>query len=229
MAEVKEKVKEPQMGLTFEKVWAMFQETDKKFAETRKELAEYSKETDRKFDRAEKLIEENAKALAETGKYLDKIGKRIDNLGKQLGEVNNRFGDVVEHLVIADVINKFNKLGYKFKRLVPKRKFKNEDGSDLAEADILLGNCEYLMVVEVKAKPDTEDVKYHVARLWKIRNYLDKHGEKRKLLGAIAGAVMNDNVRELALKNGLYILEQSGETMKLLTPEGNPRMWLPTQ
>jgi hypothetical protein len=45
------------------------------------------------------------------------------------------------------------------------------------------------------------------------------------LLGAIAGAVMNDNICELALKNGLYVLKQSGETMKLLAPKGNPRMW----
>ncbi|MDR2258459.1 MAG: hypothetical protein LBE14_04850, partial [Treponema sp.] len=37
--------REPEMGLTFEKVWAMFQETDRKFKETDRQF----KETDRKF------------------------------------------------------------------------------------------------------------------------------------------------------------------------------------
>jgi hypothetical protein len=84
-----------------------------------------------------------------------------------------------------------------------------------------------MMVIEVKAKPNEKDVKTHINRLRRIRAHVDKEGETRKLLGAIAGAMMNKNVRELALKNGLYVLEQSGETMKLLAPQGQPRMWLP--
>jgi hypothetical protein len=214
MEDVKEKVKEPQMGLTFEMVWAMFQETDKK------------------FDRAEKLIEENAKGLAETKaqfeksrKYLDKVCKRIDSLGSHMGDVDHRFGDVIEHLVVPDIVNKFNALGYKFTDSAKERKFRKEDGSPLAQVDIFLENGDYLMAVEVKAKPNETDVDDHVRRLGNLRALFDKRGDKRKLLGAIAGAVMNDNVCELALKNGLYVLKQSGETMKLLAPKGNPRMW----
>jgi hypothetical protein len=220
MIETKEKehTKEPQMGLSFEKVWAMFQETDKKFAETRKLIEESAKR-----------FEETGKHLEEVGKRIDKVGKNIDNLGKQLGAVDHRFGDVIEHLVVPDIVNKFNALGYKFTDSAKERKFKKEDGSPLAQVDIFLENGDYLMAVEVKAKPNEADVDDHVQRLGTLRALFDKRGDKRKLLGAIAGAVMNDNVCELALKNGLYVLKQSGETMKLLTPEGNPRMWLPIQ
>ncbi|MDR2182078.1 MAG: hypothetical protein LBN92_05295, partial [Treponema sp.] len=51
--------REPEMGLTFEKVWAMFKETDRKF-----------KETDRKFK--------------ETDRKISKLGSRIGDLVEEL-------------------------------------------------------------------------------------------------------------------------------------------------
>jgi hypothetical protein len=198
--EHKEHTNEPEMGLNFETVWAMFQET-------------------------RKLIEENAKKFEKTGKYLEEVGKRIDSLGKHVGDVDHRFGDIIEHLVVPDIVNKFNGLGYKFTDSAKERKFEKEDGSPLAQVDIFLENGDYMMAVEVKAKPNEADVGVHVQRLGNIRAIFDKRGEKRKLLGAIAGAVVNDNVCKLALKNGLYVLKQSGEMMKLLAPQGKPREW----
>jgi hypothetical protein len=44
---ITETKREPEMGLTFEKVWAMFQETDRQIKETELQL----KETDRKISR----------------------------------------------------------------------------------------------------------------------------------------------------------------------------------
>jgi hypothetical protein len=142
-----------------------------------------------------------------------------------MGRISNRLGDIVEHIVIPDIVRKFNALGYKFTDSAKERKFEKEDGSPLAQVDIFLENGDYLMAVEVKAKPNEADVDDHVQRLGNLRALFDKRGDKRKLLGSIAGAVMNDNICELALKNGLYVLKQSGETMKLLAPKGNPRMW----
>jgi hypothetical protein len=49
------------------------------------------------------------------------------------------------------------------------------------------------MLVEVKTKPTTKDVKDHIKRLEKMRKYADLHGDKRTFLGAVAGAVMTDN------------------------------------
>ncbi|MDR2363952.1 MAG: hypothetical protein LBD65_06015, partial [Spirochaetaceae bacterium] len=47
--------REPQMGLTFEKVWAMFQETDRQIQEmsreTDRQIREMSRETDRKISK----------------------------------------------------------------------------------------------------------------------------------------------------------------------------------
>ena len=59
-----------------------------------------------------------------------------------------------------------------------------------------------------------------------LRRIADSKRDSRKYRGAIAGAIVKDEAREYALKAGLYVLEQSGDTMKLDIPEGFvPREW----
>ena len=81
------------------------------------------------------------------------------------------------------------------------------------------------MLVEVKTKLTTEDVKDHIARLEKMRKYADLHGDKRTFLGAVAGVVMTPNVKEYALGQGFYVIEPSGETFNITPPNGQPKEW----
>jgi hypothetical protein len=53
----------------------------------------------------------------------------------------------------------------------------------------------------------------------KLRRWADLHDDKRKLYGGIAGAIIPDNVRDYALKQGLYVIEQSGDTVNVIAPE----------
>jgi hypothetical protein len=81
------------------------------------------------------------------------------------------------------------------------------------------------MLVEVKTKLTTEDVKDHIKRLGKMRNYADLHGDKRAFLGAVAGVVMTSDVKEYALGQGFYVIEPSGETFNITPPNGKPKEW----
>jgi hypothetical protein len=54
----------------------------------------------------------------------------------------------------------------------------------------------------------------------KLRVYSDEHGDKRQLLGAAAAAVVPQGVKEFVVKNGFYLIEQSGDTLKIDVPEG---------
>jgi len=81
------------------------------------------------------------------------------------------------------------------------------------------------MLVEVKTKLTTEDVKEHIERLEKMRAYADSHGDKRAFLGAVAGVVMTDNVKKYALDQGFYVIEPSGETFNITPPNGKPKEW----
>ena len=168
-------------GLTFEKVWVMFQETN----------------------------------------------REIDKLSKQMGNLHNRFGELAEHLVAPNIAKKFNELGFHFDNIAPGgEKIFDEDGKVIAQADIVLRNSDYIVAVEVKTKPVTEDIPEHIERLGILRDYWDKKGDKRKLCGAIAGAIFPETVKKTALKAGLYVLVQSGDTMKIDIPNGfAPREW----
>jgi hypothetical protein len=82
------------------------------------------------------------------------------------------------------------------------------------------------MVVEVKTSLMDDDVRDHIKRMEKLRRYADAHQDKRKLLGAVAGAIVSEGVKTFAIRNGFFVLEQSGDTVRISVPEGfRPREW----
>jgi hypothetical protein len=59
-----------------------------------------------------------------------------------------------------------------------------------------------------------------------LRREADRKNDKRKYYGAVAGAIMVENMRDVILQNGFYLIEQTGDTVKITIPEGFiPREW----
>jgi hypothetical protein len=82
------------------------------------------------------------------------------------------------------------------------------------------------LAVEVKTTLTDNDIREHLVRMEKLRRYADEHQDKRKLLGAVAGAIASEEVKSFAIKSGFFVLEQSGDTVKINVPEGfKPREW----
>ena len=78
----------------------------------------------------------------------------------------------------------------------------------------------------MKVNPDRKDVDEHVARIKRIRDYYDATGRDRIILGAVAGAVFDEKVRDYAVENGFYAVCQSGDAVSIKVPEGfKPREW----
>ena len=90
----------------------------------------------------------------------------------------------------------------------------------------MLENGDVVIAVEVKAKPSQNDVDDHLGRMEILRRRADARDDRRKFQGAIAGAIMSDAVRNYAHKTGFYVIEQTGDTVKISIPEGfTPRKW----
>ncbi|MDR0652828.1 MAG: hypothetical protein LBG12_05920 [Synergistaceae bacterium] len=201
--------REPQMGLTFEKVWAMFQESDRQMQELRESQRESQRETER--------------LMRESQLEMERVVKETS---KNIGGLNNSFGELAEHLVAPNIEEKFNALGYHFEGISPNQKIKNEKGQIIAEIDILLENDEYSVAVEVKSKPKRADIDDFEKRLEVLRKYKDKHHDIRRIRGAIAGAVFQDDVKSAVLKAGFYAIEQTGDTVKISVPKDfKPKEW----
>ena len=126
-----------------------------------------------------------------------------------------------------NIAEKFNALGYSFTYTTTHSKFRDdENGKIIAEVDVLLNNRDFVMAVEVKSQPTEEHVREHIERMEVLRRYADKHEDRRKHIGAIAGAIMNEQVKRYAINSGFYVMEQSGDTVRIDAPEGfKPREW----
>ena len=77
---------------------------------------------------------------------------------------------------------------------------RNEENEVLAEVDILLENGNYIMAVEVKAKPRIKDIEHHIKRLEILRQHRNKFRDTRKIQGAIAGAIFGSKEKQAAIE-----------------------------
>jgi hypothetical protein len=209
------------MGLTFEKVWAMFQETDRKMQETDRKMQETDQKMRESHQETERGIQELRMQVEKTRMQVEKTSEEVEKASRIVGKLGNSFGELAEHLVLPNIEEKFNALGYNFARTGPNIRFWDKGGKILTEVDALLENGDFVLAVEVKSKPTEEHVRDHIQRMETLRRYADEHGDGRKHIGAIAGAIMNEQVRRYAIKSGFYVIEQSGDTVKIDAPKAS--------
>ena len=166
-------------------------------------------------------------ALMENAEQIKKTERMVKRNSRQMGDLSNRFGEIAEHLVAPGINKRFNELGYHFDAMATKGFIiRGEDGKTKAEIDLLLLNDNTIMAVEVKATPKVKHIAEHIKQLEILRDYWRKQNDRRQVEGAIAGAVFGAAEKKAAIEAGLYVIEQSGDTMKIEVPEGFiPRKW----
>ncbi|MDR0221192.1 MAG: hypothetical protein LBI54_07315, partial [Lachnospiraceae bacterium] len=182
-----EQALEAAKGLTFEKVWAALMETK----------AQMQEETNQMKKKMDETHEKTAKLVAD--------------LSKNIGGMQNSFGQFVETMFSANLRSKFNELGYDFTRQTCNTRY-TENDEKIAEVGVILENGEYILLVEVKTELRIEFVEYHLKRIEKIRKYMDNHHDARKIIGAVAGGVVPEDVLLYAQNNGLFVIVQSGDS-----------------
>jgi uncharacterized protein YcfJ len=100
----------------------------------------------------------------------------------------------------------------------------------VAEIDILLSNTDFAMVVEVKTSLNKmEYVDRHVERMELVRRYppAEVAINGKRVMGALAGGVVSPTIMEYAHRCGFYVLELSGESVRLAEPPAGfkPKVW----
>jgi len=221
--------------LNFEKVWFMFQETDKKFQETRELLDKKFSETDKKFLETDKKFSETRdlldKKFSETRELLDKKFQETDRefektrelLLLQAQESDKRFKETNSEitgigksngLVAEDffytALNSTYKVGKMNFDFISKNVAK-EKRMLKAEYDIVLYN-DYKVLVEVKYNFKQ---KYLQKFYQNIKNFKPLFPEFKtfKIYGAIAGMTFEDKVMSEAKEYGFYILKPNNENI----------------
>jgi hypothetical protein len=175
-----------------------------------------------------------------TGKVsLEDVWATIDEIGKAhreteaalketqriVGDLGNKFGDEAEYTMLPGLPEKFKQFGFDFGVISRNRKINSDEHDIHAEIDAFLENGTQAMAVEVKAKLKNSDVDDHVKRMEKIRKYADIYGDRREFFGALAATVVNEQSKNYALENGFYVIEPSGEDVKIIRPVSARTRW----
>jgi len=181
------------------------------------------------FESVWALLQENAQGMKEFGEKLKEteriLKEKNTEFYEKLGHLTNLFGELTEAMVAPRICEKFNEFGFNFLRANPNPRFNDRVNGISFEVDIMLENSDKAMLIEVKTKLTIERIKYHLNRLEKMRKYADLHGDKRAFLGAVAGIVVTDEVRDYALSQGLYFIEYAGDNFYITPPGDNPKEW----
>jgi hypothetical protein len=189
-----------------------------------KELSAEIKETSREIKENSREIKEVHKELSAEIKETQKITAReIKAVNTSIGRLSNRLGEFVEEAVRPSAVRLFRERGIDIHEVQQSITAKR-DGEQL-EIDLLVVNNENVVVIECKSNLSVEDVNDHLERLEKVKRLLPRYNNC-KVLGAVAGMVIPDNVATYAIKKGLYVIGQNGDHLELRNEQSfTPKAW----
>jgi hypothetical protein len=194
---------------TLEDVWRLFQETDRQIQETGQRL----KETDL-------LIKQQAQAAERRSQETD---RQLKELGKQIGRLGGAWGRFVEDLVAPACEGLFLKRGIPVERV--SQRVKRYHQGETLEIDVLVVNQGHVLAVEAKSSLSVEDVKNFIADLNRFGTFFPEYAQD-EIYGAVAGIGIESQADVYASRQGLFVLTESGDGIRILNPEGFvPRAW----
>lgn len=165
---------------------------------------------------AELNVQEIWKLFKETSQEIKEIGKRVDGL-------TSKWGRFVEGLLVPAVERLFKERGISVEKVTQRVKI-NKNG-DTMEIDVMVINREYVVPVEAKSTLAVENVNEHLERLARFKSFFPEYAD-RKVIGAVAGIVIDEAADRYACKKGLFVIGKSGETVKILNVKKfTPRSW----
>ncbi|MBF0434665.1 MAG: hypothetical protein HQL77_04750 [Magnetococcales bacterium] len=197
-----------------------FQDTDRKIQETDQQIKEVStqiKETDREIKETGQLIKEVSAQMRDTDRKVKEVSQQVGNLG-------SRWGEFVEGIVAPACEALFAARGILVREVHPRIKMALPDNRHM-EIDLLAVNGNVVIPIEVKSRLRGEDVREFIQRLGELKEFMPRYADAR-VMGAVAGIVIDRDVDQFAMNEGLFVIVQSGDSVKLAN-DGKfvPRTW----
>ncbi|MBF0310806.1 MAG: DUF3782 domain-containing protein [Magnetococcales bacterium] len=192
--------------VTLDDVWKLFQETDRKM-----------QETDRRMQETDRRMQETTLQLKETDRL-------VKDVARQVGNLSSRWGEFVEGIIAPACDTLFAQRGIPVHQVHPRVRAKLP-GNRHMEIDLLVVDGTDAVLIEVKSRLRVEDVREHMERLTQFKEFFPRYAECR-ILGAVAGLVIEEEADRFASNNGLFVIVQSGESVTLANADDFiPRAW----
>lgn len=196
------------MATTADEVWALLGE-----------LIESQKETDRRMQETDRRMQETDRLIKENGRFIKELGKQIGGLGK-------KFGSFTEGLALPSMERI---LQDRFGMEIISPSVRASKGGQHLEIDVLAyanSDINTAYVVEVKSHPREESITQLKNLLQKFRTFFPEHKDK-KLYGILAAVDWSDDLKQQALREGLYVASIHDEVFELAEtpPDFEPKLW----
>ena len=158
---------------------------------------------------------------AEFDRRMKKAELQMEKTKKIVGDLGNRIGEIVEKMVEGNIVEKFRALDYDIMQCAQNVNYEYKKLGIRGEIDLFLEDGDVAILIEVKTTLTTSRVRKHIKKIEEYRRCADARGDKRRFIGAVAGAVVKHEAKEFAHKNGMYVIVQSGKAVEIVpVPEG---------
>jgi hypothetical protein len=200
----------PEWKAAADEIWVMLN----KSAQVQAETAEQMKEADKRIDNLQKTVELISENVGGLNRSMKDLQKDIERVNADIGDLNwsliasglNRsLTELIETLIAARFWEKFP--DHNLQRSYQRAPIFDEKNRIMTDIDILLSNIDVTMAVEVKRELDRrKDVDEHLKRMELIRNHPPAEVVGKKMLGAMAGGVVDADVRRYVYESGFLCL-----------------------
>jgi hypothetical protein len=229
----------PAAQLTLQDILQLFQESDRRFQQSEHRFQEMERvikeqrlETEHRFQEMERVIKEQSletdRRLKETERLWreqsQETDRKIKEVSTQIGRLGNRLGDFVEEMVRPAVVRLFRERGMLVNQVLRDIIAYDAQGKMQSQIDLLVINTDVVVVVECKLKLSIEYIHDHLQRLQDCKINFPQYVNYR-IFGAVASMILPPEVALYAHRQGLFVLAQSGDTMKI----SNDNKFVPKQ
>jgi len=211
------------MNAAAEEIWAILRAVAAAQKEADRRMQERMQEADRQRQEADRQRQEADRRRQEIDRQMQETDKKIKAMTASIGRLGNKLGDFVEEMVRPAAVRLFREQGIAVHEV--HRNVEAQRGDEGIEVDLLVVNDSDVVAIECKSTLSIDDVNAHLERLGKLKRLLPSYQGKR-VMGAVTGMVMPDNVAVYAYQKGLFVIAQSGDHL-LIRNDGafKPRVW----
>ena len=214
--------------LTYEQLMASCRKTREKIKTIREQMEkerEREREQERIREERERIWAEERERWEEDDRKWREMREQIMENERRYGKLSDRLGQIVVAMVEGGILRLYKNLGYDFDVCNRNYNFGNKALDIYGEVDLFLENGDVALLVEVKTNLSIDDIKEYQDRLEKFRLVADVKNNKRRFIVAVGGGVIQKNVQQFALKQGMFVVQQSGDNVAVIAPKGKPMVW----
>jgi len=199
------------------------QETERLLREQAQALDRKFQETDRKFQETDRKFQETDHKFKETDRKFQETDRKFQETRRLVGDLGGQWGLFVENQVAPACERLFSERGIPVQMV--SQRVKKRRGGEMLEIDVLVVNHGHLVAVEVKASLSAEDVRAFLEDLRQFHAFFPEYADWQ-VHGAVAGIRIEDGADRYAYRQGLFVLAQTGDSVRILNDARfQPKTW----